>query len=193
MMGSEYITNPLIFLIKVAFELYILVVLLRFLLQLLKADFYNPLSQFIVKLTSPVLTPMRRVIPGVAGLDIASLVLAWLLKTVELVLIFLHTKGSFLLLAATLWAIPELVELVINIFLFAVFIQVILSWVGTSGYNPASSVLDNLTEPLLSPIRRRLKPMSGFDLSPMVAVIGLILLKMLALPPLEAAVHGILR
>ena len=97
------------------------------------------------------------------------------------------------MLAATLWAIPELIELVINIFLFAVFIQVILSWVGTSGYNPASSVLDNLTEPLLSPIRRRLKPMSGFDLSPMVVVIGLILLKMLALPPLEATVRSILR
>lgn len=191
-MGGNYITDPLIFLLRVAFGLYILLVLLRFLLQFFKADFYNPLSQFIVKLTSPVLIPLRKVIPQVAGLDMASLVLAWLLKTVELIFVFLHTKGSLLLLPAFLWAVPELVELVINIFLFAVFIQVILSWVGPGGYNPATSILDSLTEPLLAPVRKRLSPASGLDFSPMVLVIGLILLKMLVLPPLRALVRNML-
>ena len=192
MMGSGYVTNPLIFLIQVAFELYILLVVLRFLLQLLKADFYNPLSQFTIKLTAPVLNPLRRLIPGIAGLDVASLILAWVLKTVELLVVFLHTNGSFQPLAAMLWAIPELLELFVNIFLFAIVIQVILSWVGTSGYNPASSVLDSLTEPVLAPLRRWIKPVSGFDLSPMAAVIGLIVLKMLLLPPVQAVVRALL-
>lgn len=193
MMDSGYVTNPLVFLLSVGLQLYTLLVLLRFLLQFLRADFYNPLSQFIVKMTSPVLVPLRRFIPGVAGMDFASLILAWFLKTVELTIVFLHTKGSLLVLPAFLWALPELVELFINIFLFAVLIQVVLSWVSPGTYNPASSVLDSLTEPLLQPLRRRIKPVSGLDFTPMVLVLGLIVLKMLLLPPIETLISKILQ
>ena len=106
-MGSSYLTNPLVFLIQVLFGAYILVVMLRFLLQLVRADFYNPVSQFVVKVTTPVLTPLRRVIPGVGGLDIASIILMWLLKSVELGLVILITGSSENLLAALAWSIPE--------------------------------------------------------------------------------------
>jgi YggT family protein len=88
-------------------------------------------------------------------------------------------------LAALAWAIPELIGLVINIFLFAILIQVILSWINPGGYNPLTGIIHGLTEPLLRPARRLIPPIGGLDLSPMVVMIGLVLLKMLLLPPLQ--------
>jgi YggT family protein len=87
---------------------------------------------------------------------------------------------------AFFWALPELVSLLINIFLIAILIQVIMSWVNPGSYNPAVSLLYSLTEPILRPARRVLPPISGLDLSPMLAMVGLILLKMLLIPPLQA-------
>jgi YggT family protein len=190
-MDSGYLSDPVVFLIQVVFGLYTLIVVLRFLLQLVRADFYNPLSQFIVKATSPVLTPLRRVIPGVGGLDVSSLLLAWLLKTVELLLTYL-VKGFGLLIGPALaLAIPELVALVINIYLFGILILVILSWVAPGGGNPALILLYQLTAPLLEPVRRRMPDMGGLDLSPMVVMVGLVLLKMLLVPPLEGLARAL--
>lgn len=190
-MDGGYITNPVVFLIQVLFGAYIFVVLLRFLLQLLRADFYNPVSQFVVKVTSPVLVPMRRFIPGMAGLDLAALLLAWLLKTTEWVLVILISKGVFTLFFPLLWAIPELLDMFINIFLFAIIIQVVLSWVSQGGYHPAASVLHALTNPVLQPVGRLVKPIAGIDLGPMVAILGLYLLKMILLPPIRTLVSSI--
>lgn len=184
-MGSSYLTNPAVFLIQTLFGLYILAVMLRFVLQLVRADFYNPISQFLVKVTSPPLKILRRFIPGLGGIDLASIVLVWGLKYIELLLILLISGTTLNALAPLLWAIPELIELLINIFLFAVLIQVILSWINPGAYNPASALLYSLTEPLMSPARKILPPMSGLDLSPMLVMIGLVLLKMLLLPPLR--------
>jgi len=184
-MDSSYLTNPLSFLVQILFGFYIMIVILRFLLQLFQADFYNPISQFIVKMTSPLLTPIRRIIPGIAGLDISSLLLAWALMTIELMLVFSIAGAGFQLLASLMLAIPELVDLVINIFLFSIIIQVVLSWLGQAGYNPAVSLIYSLTEPLLRPARRLINPIGGLDLSPMLVLIGLTLLKMLLIPPLQ--------
>jgi YggT family protein len=178
-MSGGFFTNPMIFLVQVLFGAYILVVMLRFLLQLLRADFYNPLSQFIVRVTSPVLHPIRRVIPGVGGVDFASILLMWLLKAVELILILLILGIPKNLLLALVWALPELLNLLINVFLVAILIQVILSWINPGAYNPASALLYTLTEPVLRPARRIIPPISGLDLSPMVVMVVLILLKML--------------
>lgn len=187
-MDGSYLTNPLVFLVQVIFGAYILVVMLRFLLQLVKADFYNPVSQFVVKVTTPPLRPLRRIVPGVAGLDIASIILMWLLKSLELALIM--TIGGFgtSLLPALVWSIPELISLFINVFLFAILIQVIISWVNPGSYNPVIGLLYSLTEPLLRPARRLVPPISGLDLSPMLVMIGLVLLKMLLLPPIQLLV-----
>jgi YggT family protein len=184
-MGDGYLATPAVFLIQVLFGLYVAVVMIRFLLQLVRADFYNPVSQFVVKVTAPVLTPLRRVIPGYGGIDFASLLLAWVLKAVELGLVLAVSGFSFSLAGPLAWAVPELIALVINIFLIAIVIQVILSWVNPGGYNPAAVVLHALSEPVLGPVRRLLPPISGLDLSPMLAILGLVLLKMLLLPPLE--------
>jgi YggT family protein len=184
-MSDTYLTNPLIFLVQTLFGLYILAVLLRFLLQLARADFYNPISQFLVKATNPPLKLLRRIIPGLGGIDLSSIVLAWLLKAVELGLVITISGKAFNLIAPLLWSIPELVELFINIFLFAILIQVILSWVNPGSYNPAIGLLNSLTAPVLRPAQKLLPPMGGLDLSPMLVMIGLVLLKMLLLPPLR--------
>jgi len=184
-MSSTYLTNPLLFLVQTLFQLYILAVLLRFFLQLTRADFYNPLSQFLVKITSPLLVPLRRFIPSLAGMDTAALVLAWGLKSLELLITAWFT-GSGGPLLALLLAVPELLELAIDIFFWAILIQAILSWISPGTYNPASALLYSLTLPVLRPVQRLIPPIGGIDLSPMAAMIGLVLLKMLLLPPLRA-------
>ncbi len=184
-MSGSYLTNPTVFLIQTLFGLYILVVAIRFLLQWLRADFYNPLSQFVVKLTSPVLRPLRRLIPGYGGLDLAALVLAWLLKSIELALLTLVVGVNASLFGALVWSIPALVELFINIFLFAILIRVILSWVNPDPYNPAITLLSRLTDPIMRPAQRLIQPIGGIDLSPILVIMGLVLLEMLLVPPLK--------
>jgi YggT family protein len=174
-----------VFLVQVVFGLYATLVVLRFLLQLMRADFYNPLSQLIVKATRPLLNPLRRVIPGVSGIDMASLVLAWLVISVEQLAILGLAGAGFKPAAACLLAIPELVSLVINIFLFAILIQVILSWINPGSYNPVVGLIHSLTEPVLAPVRRRMPDMGGLDLSPMVVMVGLVVLEMLLVPPVK--------
>jgi YggT family protein len=184
-MTEAYFTNPLVFLVQTVFGLYITIVVIRFLLQWAGADFYNPLSQFIVKVTSPVLRPLRRVLPGYGGLDVASLVLAWLLKSIELMLLAPLLGLGLRLVGPFAWAIPDLVGLFISIFLFAILIRVILSWVNPDPFNPAVGILTRLTDPILLPAQRVLPPIGGIDLSPMLVMIALVLLQMLLLPPLR--------
>jgi YggT family protein len=184
-MTEAYFTNPLIFLIKTLFGLYIAIVMIRFLLQWARADFYNPISQFVVKVTSPVLRPIRKVVPGYGGLDLSALVLAWVLKALELALLSMLLGLGRNPLAALIWAIPALVGLIISIFLFGILIRVILSWVNPDPYNPAVALLNRITDPIMVPAQRLVPPISGIDLSPMVAMIGLVLLEMLLLPPLQ--------
>ncbi|MCB1802584.1 MAG: YggT family protein [Gammaproteobacteria bacterium] len=191
-MGEGYLTTPAVFLIQVVFGLYATLVVLRFLLQMMRADFYNPVSQLIVKATKPLLNPLRRVIPGVGGMDVASLVLAWLVLTIEQLLILAVSGAGFALAAAALLAVPELLMLIINVFLFAILIQVIISWINPGSHNPAISLIHSLTEPLLAPVRRRLPSMGGIDLSPMVVMIGLVLLEMLLIPPVKALISPLL-
>ena len=191
-MGAGYLTHPAIFLVQVLFGLYATLVVLRFLLQLTRADFYNPLSQFIVRATKPALNPLRRLIPGLSGMDIAALVLAWLVISLEQLAILGLAGSGFQPAAAALLAIPELISLIINIFLFAILIGVIISWINPGSYNPAISLIHSLTEPLLGPVRRRIPDMGGLDLSPMVVMLGLVVLEMLLIPPIKELIGQLL-
>jgi len=183
-MGSNYFTNPLEFLIQTLVGLYILTIMLRFLLQWVRADFYNPVSQFLVKITNPLLRPLRRFIPGWAGIDIASIVLMLLLQMATLLVISLlrgiePSVGSILVLS-----IAELLSLLANVFLVTIIIQAILSWVNPGHHNPMTSLLYTLNQPLLRPAQRLIPPIGGLDLSPIAVLIGLQLAKMIVLPPL---------
>lgn len=189
-MGAGYLLNPLVFLVDTLFGLYILVVMLRFLLQCTRADFYNPVSQFLVKLTNVPLRPLRRVIPGWGGIDIASLVLMFALQLIALALLLLLSGATptLALLPGLLMAtLTKLVSLVLYVYVFGIFILVILSWVSPGGYNPVASLLYSITEPLMRPARRMIPPISGIDLSPMAVLLVLYVLRMLIIPPLQVA------
>lgn len=179
---NSYLTSPVTFVLSTIFSLYILLVMLRFLLQLVRADFYNPLSQFIVKLTNPLLRPLRRLIPGWREVDIASLILMLLLQMLAVGLVFVLTSRNITASTLVIVALAQLVDLAFNVFIFAILIQALLSWINPGTYNPVSAVLFSLTQPVLQPVRRLIPPISGFDLSPLVAIVGLQVLRMLVMP-----------
>ena len=177
-MGGGYFGNAGVFLINTVFGTYILIVMLRFLLQLVRGDFYNPVSQFLVKATSPVLVPLRRVIPGLFGIDFASVLLLLVLQISQIVLVGLIKGYAFQPLGLVVMSIAELASLTLNIFFFSILIQVILSWVNPGSYNPITALLYGLNEPLLRPARRLIPPVSGFDFSPLVVGVALKLVEM---------------
>jgi YggT family protein len=169
-------------------SLYLLIVLLRFILQLVRADFYNPLSQFAVKATKPLLNPLRKVIPGFGGLDLASLVLALLVQLLLMILTLL-LLGAFdvaLLPQLLIWAVIGVTALFVKIFFFALIASVILSWVAPGSHNPGAQLVNQLCEPLLMPIRRILPNLGGLDISPIFAFIALNLVDMLVIKNLAA-------
>ncbi len=164
--------NALIFLIDVFSRLFLISLLLRLLLQVARADFYNPVAQFIVHMTNPVVVPARRIIPSLRSFDLPTLVVMFFVQLLVIVLIdalrgFIPTAVS--LLVATLFT---LLELTIWTLLIAIFVIVILSWLG-QGFHPISQLFGQIVEPLLRPVRRRLPAVSGVDFSPMV--VGILL------------------
>lgn len=185
-----YFNNALSFLISTLFGLYILAVLLRFLFQLFRADFHNPFSQFILRITTPALRPLRNIIPGVKGIDWPAMVLLLILQLVLLVILGLLQNhippiGNLIILA-----IASLMKLTIYVFMFALFVSFILSWVAPGTYNFMTSILSSLTEPLLAPIRRRIPPAGGLDFSLLIALILLQLILMLVVQPLMDLGYG---
>ena len=180
--------EALIYIIQTLGSLYLLIVLLRFILQLVRADFYNPLSQFTVKATQPLLKPLRRIIPGFGGLDLASLALAILVQLVLMVLVILiaGANPAAVGLQLLVWAIIAVTSLFLKIFFFAMIISVILSWVAPGSYNPGAQLVNQICEPLLAPFRRLLPNLGGLDISPIFAFIALNLFDMLVIGNLAA-------
>jgi YggT family protein len=186
-----YGTNAIEFLIQTLFGLYLVAIMLRVLLQLTRADFYNPVSQFLVKVTNPPLIPLRRVIPGFMGIDFAAVVLMIVIKMVEIFLIVLIKGVSVNFFGVVVLAIAELFRLLINVYFFTILIQVVLSWVNPGSYNPAVSLLYSINEPLLGRARRMIPPISGFDLSPIVVIILLQLISILLVQPIADLGQGL--
>lgn len=184
-MGSNYMTDPVVFLIDTLFSLYILAVMLRFLLQWTQADFYNPVSQFLVKVTHPPLRVMRRFIPAFGRIDSSSLVLALILQMLANFAILAVKDLSVGFIALALLSFADLLKMLLDIFVYAIFAAAILSWFAPGNYSGASSILYSLTEPLLSVCRRVIPDLGGIDLSPLAALVLLQLAKMMVLPPLH--------
>ncbi|MCW3147473.1 YggT family protein [Stutzerimonas stutzeri] len=184
------LSQALILIIQTLGSLYLLIVLLRFILQLVRADFYNPLSQFIVKATHPLLRPMRRVIPSMGTLDLSSLLLALIVQIVLMAAILLvayGTTGNPLLLL--IWALIGITGLFLNIFFWALIISVILSWVAPGSHNPGAQLVGQLCEPVLAPFRRLLPNLGGLDISPIFAFLAIKLLDMLVVNNLATMTH----
>ncbi|MDH4040217.1 MAG: YggT family protein [Gammaproteobacteria bacterium] len=160
------------YLVQTLLSVYLVTMLLRFLLQLVRADFYNPISQFVVKVTNPLVIPLRRLIPGLGGIDLASLLLAVLLQVAGIVALLLlngiSPPGVLLLL---IWSVLGVVGLLVNIYFFALLAMIILSWVAAGSRHPAIYLLYQITEPLMAPFRKVLPPMGGMDFSPILVFI----------------------
>jgi YggT family protein len=159
--------------------LYLLIVVLRFLLQLVRADFYNPISQFIVKATNPPLIPMRRLIPGFGGVDIASLVLAILIQAVAIVLILTLSSFPLPLPQILIWSLVGVLSLILKIYFWGLLITVIASWIAPNSYNPALILINQILEPAMKPIRKILPDMGGIDLSPIFMFLAIQVLEVL--------------
>lgn len=168
------LSQILIFLLQALGGLYLTVVILRLMLQIARADFYNPISQFVVKATNPLLLPLRKVIPGIMGVDFASIVLALLvamtLAQLTLLLAGFGIVNPFHLLS---WSAVGVLAATANLLFWALIIMVIASWVAPTSYNPALMLIRQLLAPVMSPFQRLLPPMGGLDLSPILVILVL--------------------
>jgi YggT family protein len=163
--------NAVFYLVGTLFDIYMWIVILRIILQAVRADFYNPISQLVWQLTQPLVRPAQKVLPKVRQYDTAAIALLALVA-----IVYIHVIGAILgvpvgALASVWWALLKVVTLVLNLYTFALFVQAILSWVGPGVNNPAGSILWSMNEPLLRPVRRVIPPMSGLDLSPLVVIL----------------------
>jgi len=155
------------------FNIYLMIVVLRLWLQLAKADFYNPFSQFTVKATQPIVGPLRRFVPSLGPIDTATLLFAVLIAFAKIITYALIAQGSVPpLLSAFIFSILNLIYQVMWLIFIILIIRAILSWVS-QGNHPVEMVMGQLTEPLLRPIRRILPPMGGLDLSVLIFLLGL--------------------
>jgi YggT family protein len=179
-----YLGQAGVYLIETLFGLYIFAVLLRFLMQLTRADFYNPIAQFLVLITNPPLLPLRRVLPGLWGIDWASVLLLAILQTLKFYLLFLLQGHIPQPAGFAVLVLADFLQLLVYFYLITIVIRVLISWVNPDPHNPLVALLVRLTEPLLRPARRMIPPVGGFDLSPIAALILLQLTLILAVRPL---------
>ncbi len=193
-MGANPISQALVFLLDMLLGLYILAVLLRFLFQVVRADFYNPFSQALVTITNPTLAPLRRMIPGLYGIDVAAIVLLLILQCLKNFIIWLIQGVQPKVMGLAVVSAIELFQLTLWVFIIAIFIRVILSWVSpyAAHQNPVVGLLNNLTDPLMRPARQVIPPMGGLDLSPIAVFILLYLTIILIVKPLLAFGYGLL-
>ncbi|WP_085630048.1 MULTISPECIES: YggT family protein [unclassified Pseudomonas] len=178
------LNDAAIFVIQTLGSLYLLVVLMRFILQLVRANFYNPLCQFVVKATQPLLKPLRRFIPSLFGLDMSSLVLALVVQMLLFAVILLLSGYKVDVLFLVPWALIGIFALFLKILFWAMIISVVLSWVAPGSHNPGAELVQQITEPVLAPFRRLVPNLGGLDISPIFAFIVLQLLQSWLIPRL---------
>lgn len=165
------VSDAISFIVTALAHLYLLVLVLRFWLPWLGADFRNPLAQAILRLTSPLIVPLRRVIPAIGRLDTATLLVAFAFQYLTILLILLINGTTAGIAAIALTSIVDLVLLTLKLFMFAIIIRIILSWIAQGTHNPAVAIITTLTEPILRPFRRLIPPIGGLDISPFFAII----------------------
>ena len=178
------INDAAIFIIQTLGSLYLLIVLMRFILQLVRANFYNPLCQFVVKATQPLLKPLRRVIPSLFGLDMSSLVLALLLQILLFVVILMLNGYQAFTVLLLPWGLIGIFSLFLKIIFWSMIISVILSWVAPGSRSPGAELVAQITEPVLAPFRRLVPNLGGLDISPIFAFIAIQLLQSWVIPRL---------
>jgi len=177
-------TQAFEFLINAVFEAAILLFLFRFLIQLVEVDFYNPLTQFVVKYTRPILKPLS-FIPTVNRWNFAALVVMLILESINIIINVEVERGFMPFIPGILlWAVGDLVYYFIHLYIYAILGLVILSWVKPAGGNAIMEILYKITMPLMRPVRRVIPPIGGMDITPIPVLIGLKFLSILLIEPL---------
>jgi YggT family protein len=162
------------YLLQILFSAVLVVVMIRLLLQQARADFYNPVSQFVVKVSNPLLKPLRRIIPGFWGIDMAAVVLLLLVQMLAITsMLMLNGYSPPNPLLLLIWGILGVAGLLVNFYFFALLAMIVLSWVAPGSGNPAIRLIYQLTEPVMAPFRRLLPDMGGLDLSPILVIIAI--------------------
>jgi len=162
---SENLANASVYIIQTFFGLYTIVMMLRFLMQVSRTDYYNPICQVIVKITDPAIRPFRTVLPTVYGVDFATLTVAFIIQLVAVMLIMMLFGYSFFLPIYVAWVLVGLFSIILKIYFFALLISVISSWIAPYSNHPALSLIHQITEPICTPARKLLPPMGGIDFS----------------------------
>jgi len=165
-------SGALIYLVSTIINLYIAAIMFRLLLQWVRADFYNPLCQFLVKVTNPVLVPARRIVPSIGRLDTASVVVMLLLELIQLIIVSQLSQAGYALQLMLLFAIRELLVVLFMTYFVLIIARVIVSWISTQSRHPLIPLIYQLTEPVLRPFSKLVPPIGGIDLSPLLALIA---------------------
>jgi YggT family protein len=166
--------SALVFLTSALLDLYVISFFLRLVMAWVRAEFRNPLAQFIVKITNPLVIPARRFIPAVAGLDTASLVVLLVVQSLATAIIVqLACVGGAAVSQIVIFGLMRLAHLVLRTYSLLMLVYVVTSWVNTGGYNPAIALLASVVEPLLAPFRRIIPTIGGLDLSPVLALLAI--------------------
>ena len=184
-MGGSPVGNAATFVVETVFGIYVLLVMLRFLLQLVHADFRNPLYQFLVTATQLPLQYLRQFIPGFRGIDFSSAVLALIVQFVELWLVMLIVGHDASFIGLLALSAVRLLELAVYVMMFSIFVLVLLSWIQPRSYNPVFGLLNSLSAPVMRPARKLVPAMGGFDFSPIVVFLVLGVILRLFVAPLE--------
>ena len=184
-MGGNYFLQATIFLVELFFDIFILALFLRYLFTTVRADSLNPLSSLIIKITNPLLKPLRRTIPGYLGIDWSSVLALFLVQAIEITLIALIVNGVIPPLSGLIiLTIGYLLRMILYIFLFVILIQVIISWINPNAYSPITTIMHQISEPILKPVRQLIPPAGGLDFSPLIVLVVINLLMILVISPL---------
>jgi YggT family protein len=177
-----------VYVIQTVFGLYVMVVMLRFLMQVARADYYNPICQGIIKITEPALRPFAKIIPSVRGVNFGTLVLAFAIQLLAIILIMLITGNPIFHPIYAAWVAVGLFSMIFDIYFWALIIMVIASWIAPTSSHPALTLVYQLTEPVCAPARKLLPPMGGLDLSIILVFIFITIIdKILVIAPLAAS------
>jgi YggT family protein len=180
---SAPMRNSLIFIVDALSNLYVSMFVLRFILQWIRASYQNPLAQFVLRVTAPLVVPARRMLPSVRGLDLPTLVVAILLECVATALVFSIVGFTPSVPTFIGSVVLRLLSLTLWLYCGMILIYVIMSWVADRQYHPIGAALYDIVEPVLRPVRRYVPPIAGVDLSPLIVVI-LLQAIIIALPSL---------
>lgn len=189
--------SALAFILGTLFNLYATVVAVRFVMQVVRADYYNPLAQGIVKITDPLLVPLRRVIPSIKRYDTSSLLLCFGVLLLKLIIFkalslgAVPSMGSHLMVSQLptaglfIVAFLDLIHQFFNVFIYALIIQAVMSWIPGSTANPVYGLVSSISAPVLRPLRNLIPPIGGIDLTVFFTILGLFALRIFLLGTLQ--------